>query len=117
MARPKGLSRPPMLPVKGQEPAPGTIQRGVGKPKPAARPANVSTTRDGSTRPSAPLQKTYVSKGEINQTGNARNGQNYATFTVKGRPGEYHEYIDPKTGKRTVKHVGPSSLLNSLGGS
>lgn len=71
------------------------------------KPANQSTSRTGSTRPKQPAQKTYLSKGEINQTGNERAGKDFATFTVKGKAGEYHEYVDPTTGKRSVKYVKP----------
>lgn len=74
------------------------------------KPANQSGTRSGSTssKPKPPVQKTYVSKGEINQTGNERSGKAFSTFTVKGKDGEYHDYGDgsapvfvPKKKKRT----------------
>lgn len=71
------------------------------------KPANQSGTRSGSTSSKPPAEKTYVSKGEINKTGNERSGQDFATFTVKGKPGEYHEYVDPKTKKRRVVRVKP----------
>lgn len=71
-----------------------------------AVPANQSGTRSGSTRKKQPVQKTYVSKGEINQTGNERSGKDFATFTVDGKPGEYHEYVGADGKKKTV-YVAP----------
>lgn len=94
--------------VGGSAPMPG-------KPSPALTPksslasdlaANQSGTKSGSTRKQPPAQKTYVSKGEINQTGNERGGKDFATFTVDGKPGEFHEYVGADGKKKTV-YVAP----------
>lgn len=81
------------------------VQKGgyYSPPKPKARVKRGSK----STAP-----RVYTTTGQVNQTGNSRANQSFATFTKADRPGMvYHEYM--VNGKPKV--VGVKTNKNSLG--
>lgn len=116
-------------PPKGLTPGSGGNPGGASAPDPEGGRRVVNDTSSSAPRSgpkpaksgrlasalSAPAQKTYVSKGEINQTGNARSGQDFATFTVDGKPGEYHEYVNPDGTKRVVRVGGKKPRSSRTG--
>lgn len=81
-----------------------------------ARPPNVSQTKTGSTKPK-PKRKSYLKGVQQNYANDAlrtnpKTDEQFRTFTRPDKPGmTYHEYEDPKTGKRRVvglkKRTGP----------
>lgn len=90
------------------------------RPAPPQRPPNQSSTRVGSDKPQ-PKRKSYLTGVQQNYESdtprvNPKTQESFLTFTRPDKPGmSYHEYEDPKTGKRRVvgvkKPAGPRKGL------
>jgi hypothetical protein len=83
-------------------------------PPATGRPPNQSSTRVGSDRPKPkPYRLPGVQQNYASDTPRTNSkGESFLTFTRPDKPGmTYHEYEDPKTGKRRVvgmkKKTGP----------
>jgi hypothetical protein len=103
-------------PIKGQPAAP--VGGGASSPQRRKLAEDLQASRQAtraersarerarrSPAPGSPLarERAYLNGGNTRM--NKRTGEEFREFTVKGKQGVYHEYVNPDTGERKVRRV------------